>query len=302
MYMGGIDHNDKMCRLDRARKSYKWYTRIYRKCAMWAVYNSYVLYKEKNWNQDYRVYQLNLIHMLVNNRKIRTAKIKVDTLQQSAHTHTHTHRSQRQKVLDFIGVKYAIRNTMQPKKMTSHGLATKQCSCARSVMCIFVYEKAVNVGQNSTQTWMRKMWRYLIHLFVQLNFFWHYWHTYYIPLTSTFHQEVLDIYLCSTPNNNWLSYTSTMITWHYFRDFDNCFAFFTLTDHSLITNTDMNLVQIPVDSPWCALLNEYGVAYNNINSFTLKIRIFYIDPKMLHIANNNRTQLNLNYFMRTRNG
>ena len=83
----------------------------------------------------------------------------------------HTHRSQIQRVLDFIGVKYAIKNTMQPKKMISHGLATKQCSCARSVMCIFVSEKAVNVGQNSTLTWIPKMWRFLIHLFVQLKFF-----------------------------------------------------------------------------------------------------------------------------------
>ena len=74
---------------------------------MWAVYNSYVLYKEKNPN---------LIHTLVNNRKIRTAKRKVDTPQQSVSTHTHTHRSRRQRVLDLIGVKYAIRNTMQPKK------------------------------------------------------------------------------------------------------------------------------------------------------------------------------------------
>ena len=46
---------------------------------MWAVYNSYVLYKEKNPN---------LIHTLVNNRKIRTAKRKVDTPQQSVSTHT----------------------------------------------------------------------------------------------------------------------------------------------------------------------------------------------------------------------
>ena len=42
---------------------------------------------------------------------------------------------------------------------------------ARSVMCIFVSEKAVNVGQNSTLTWIPKMWRFLIHLFVQLKFF-----------------------------------------------------------------------------------------------------------------------------------
>ena len=91
MYVGGVDHNDKMYRLDTARKSYKWYTRIDRKCAMWAVYNSYVLYKEKNPNQDYREYQLNLIHTLVNNREIRTAKRKVDTPQQSVSTHTDTH-------------------------------------------------------------------------------------------------------------------------------------------------------------------------------------------------------------------
>jgi hypothetical protein len=42
--MGGVDLNDKMARLDRSRKSYKWYTRIDRKCMHWALYNSYLLY------------------------------------------------------------------------------------------------------------------------------------------------------------------------------------------------------------------------------------------------------------------
>ena len=45
MFMGGVDLNDKMAKLDKGRKSYKWYTRIDRKCFHWALYNSYVLYK-----------------------------------------------------------------------------------------------------------------------------------------------------------------------------------------------------------------------------------------------------------------
>ena len=31
-FMGGVDHNDRMAKLDKSRKSYKWYTRIDRKC------------------------------------------------------------------------------------------------------------------------------------------------------------------------------------------------------------------------------------------------------------------------------
>ena len=45
-FMGGVDLNDKMTRLDKSRKAYKWYSRIDRKCFMWALYNSYILYKQ----------------------------------------------------------------------------------------------------------------------------------------------------------------------------------------------------------------------------------------------------------------
>lgn len=43
--MGGVDLNDKMAKLDKSRKSYKWYTRLDRKCFQWALYNAYVIYK-----------------------------------------------------------------------------------------------------------------------------------------------------------------------------------------------------------------------------------------------------------------
>jgi hypothetical protein len=42
--MGGVDLNDKMAKVDKSRKAYKWYARIDRKCNMWALFNAYVLY------------------------------------------------------------------------------------------------------------------------------------------------------------------------------------------------------------------------------------------------------------------
>ena len=38
-FMGGVDLNNKMCKLDKSRKSYKWYIKIDRKAVMWAMYN-----------------------------------------------------------------------------------------------------------------------------------------------------------------------------------------------------------------------------------------------------------------------
>ena len=45
-YMGGCDLNDQMTRLQRTRKHYKWPRRLLMKILMWAVYNSYILYRE----------------------------------------------------------------------------------------------------------------------------------------------------------------------------------------------------------------------------------------------------------------
>ncbi len=43
MFMGGVDLNDKMCTLDKSRKTYHWYNRVARKCLMWAAFNGYVI-------------------------------------------------------------------------------------------------------------------------------------------------------------------------------------------------------------------------------------------------------------------
>ena len=39
-----------------------------------------------------------------------------------------------------------------------------------------------------------------------------------------------------------------------------------LPNHTLITNADMNLFQRLTNSPQSKLLNEYGVAYDNISN------------------------------------
>ena len=45
-FMGGCDLNDQMTRLFKSRKHYRWPRRLFLKMVMWAVYNSYILYKE----------------------------------------------------------------------------------------------------------------------------------------------------------------------------------------------------------------------------------------------------------------
>lgn len=46
--MGGVDLNDKMAKLDKSRKSTKWYIRIDRKFITWTMFNSYILYRNAN--------------------------------------------------------------------------------------------------------------------------------------------------------------------------------------------------------------------------------------------------------------
>ena len=42
-YMGAVNFNDKMCRLDKTRRTYKWYVRIDRNCVAWALFNAFVI-------------------------------------------------------------------------------------------------------------------------------------------------------------------------------------------------------------------------------------------------------------------
>ena len=68
-FMGGVDLNDKMCKLDKSRKSYKWYIKIDRKAVMWAMYNGYVLYKERQPKTEYRTFMLDVIHALIGDNR-----------------------------------------------------------------------------------------------------------------------------------------------------------------------------------------------------------------------------------------
>lgn len=68
--MGGVDLNDKMAKLDKSRKSYKWYTRIDRKCFQWGLYNAYVLYKLCNDRpMEFRNFSLEVLTALVGEKK-----------------------------------------------------------------------------------------------------------------------------------------------------------------------------------------------------------------------------------------
>ena len=48
-YIGAIDLNDKMCRLDKTRCTYKWYVRVGRKCVAWALFNYCLLLSQ--WDE-----------------------------------------------------------------------------------------------------------------------------------------------------------------------------------------------------------------------------------------------------------
>ena len=76
-FMGGVDQNDKMTRMDKARKSYKWYTKIDRKSVLWANYNSFVLYKETHPNKDYRDFTLDVIHELIGSNTFKAKRQSV---------------------------------------------------------------------------------------------------------------------------------------------------------------------------------------------------------------------------------
>ena len=62
--------NDKMAKIDKSRKSYKWYTRIDRKCVHWSLFNAYVLYKTESLQKDqkfieFREFALQILNDLV---------------------------------------------------------------------------------------------------------------------------------------------------------------------------------------------------------------------------------------------
>ena len=50
--MGGVDVSDKMARLDKSRKSYRWYTRIDRKMVMPAMVNAFLIYQARGRATD----------------------------------------------------------------------------------------------------------------------------------------------------------------------------------------------------------------------------------------------------------
>ena len=75
-FMDGVDLNDKMCKLDKSRKYYRWYKKIDRKAVMWAMYNRYVLYNERQPKTEYHKFMLHVIHALIDTRELRPKTLK----------------------------------------------------------------------------------------------------------------------------------------------------------------------------------------------------------------------------------
>ena len=78
-YMGGVDLNDKMARLDKNRKTYKWYNRIDRKCVTWSLYNAYVLYKTNELVRkpmEYRDFVLSVFMAWIGSKTFRRTRPK----------------------------------------------------------------------------------------------------------------------------------------------------------------------------------------------------------------------------------
>ena len=71
-YMGEVDLNDKMTKLDKSKRTYKWYIRLERKCLFWSLYNAYII--EGNFvdhhlpgkrKRDFRSFIYDVAHELV---------------------------------------------------------------------------------------------------------------------------------------------------------------------------------------------------------------------------------------------
>ena len=76
-YMGAVDYNDKMCRIDKSRRTYKWYVRIDRKCVAWALFNAFVIegkFREHGRKRDFRDFTIEVIHQLVGENRFRSKK------------------------------------------------------------------------------------------------------------------------------------------------------------------------------------------------------------------------------------
>lgn len=67
-YMGVVDLNDKMCRVDKTRRTYKWYIRIDCTCAAWALFNAFVIeakVRPHGRTRDFRQFMVEVIHQLI---------------------------------------------------------------------------------------------------------------------------------------------------------------------------------------------------------------------------------------------
>ena len=80
-YMGGVDLNDKMTKIDKSRKTYHWYNHISRKSLMWAVFNAYIIeghfvahHPPGKRARDFDSFFLEVIHQLVGSFTSRKRK------------------------------------------------------------------------------------------------------------------------------------------------------------------------------------------------------------------------------------
>ena len=70
--MDGVDMSAKMARLDKSRKMYRWYSRMYRKMVMLSMVSSFLIYKAHTGKQiELRTFVLRVIHKLIKHNSFR---------------------------------------------------------------------------------------------------------------------------------------------------------------------------------------------------------------------------------------
>lgn len=73
--MGGVDRSDKMAKLDKSRKCYRWYTKVDRKMVMLSMANAHITYTEATKTTiTLRDFILHVIHQLIGYQTFRSRK------------------------------------------------------------------------------------------------------------------------------------------------------------------------------------------------------------------------------------
>ena len=85
--MGGVYVSDKMARLDKSRKTYRWYSRIDGKMVMLSIVNSFLIYQAHTGKKiELRTFVICVTHQLIGNKRFRQREAGRPKTLPSAHT------------------------------------------------------------------------------------------------------------------------------------------------------------------------------------------------------------------------